>query len=297
MDKIISSFFPKTYRVIRYEETETEYTFELLSESEGAKCPECSVESKHVHSLQEKKPRDLPIFNKTVLLRVLQKKYYCDNKSCGVDLFIERTDFIDHYSQFTARCREYMLKVAVHVSCEAAVKILSYQGIRVSGDTLLNMLKAAGADYKSKVGNKIGVDDWAYRKGKTYGTLICDLETHEVIDVLMGRDSETLENWLKDHPHIEMVSRDRASSYSKAVRNTLPSAIQIADRFHITQNLLDALKETMKSFMPQVFEIPTESEPEKEDVIVRQRVKKTAKTSSGKPHKKAAGTKYKKSTT
>jgi len=296
MCDIIKSFFPKAYEVSRYEETETEYTFELLSVSESATCPSCKAASVHVHSYQEKKPRDLPIFGKRVLLRVLQKKYYCDNENCGVKLFIERTGFIDHYSQFTERCREYMLKVAVHVNCEAAVKILSYQGIRVSGDTLLNMLKAAGAEYQSKVSGKIGVDDWAYRKGQTYGTLICDLETHEVIDVLMGRDSETLENWLKGHPHIEMVSRDRASSYSSAVRNVLPTAIQIADRFHITQNLLNALKETMKSFMPQVMDVPTEPESEQDEVVVRQRVKKTEKPSNVNPHKKVVGTKYKKST-
>jgi len=70
----------------------------------------------------------------------------------------------------------------------------------------------------------------------------------------------------------------------------LPAAIQIADRFHITQNLLDTLKETMKSFMPQVLEIPTEPEPEKEEVIVQQRLKKTAKLSNVKPHKRIAET-------
>jgi transposase len=299
MDGIISGFFPKIYEVSSYIETEKGYTFELQSMSESGVCPSCAEESRHVHSYQEKKPRDLPILGKTVLLKVQQKKYYCDNEKCGVELFIERTGFIDHYSQFTTRCREYMLKVAVHVSCEAAVKILSYQGIRVSGDTLLNMLKAAGADYKSSVGNKIGVDDWAYRKGQTYGTLICDLETHEVIEVLEGRDSETLENWLKGHPHIEIVSRDRATAYSSAVRNTLPAAIQIADRFHITQNLLNALKETMKSFMPQIVEIPVEETVEQEEVevIVQQRVKKTANASNVKPRKKADATKSKTSTT
>jgi len=113
----------------------------------------------------------------------------------------------------------------------------------------------------------------------------------------MGRDSETLENWLKGHPHIEIVSRDRASSYSSAVNKALPAAIQIADRFHITQNLLDALKETLKSFMPQVLEVPTEQELEQEEVTVtvQQRVKKTAKPLSAKLCKRNAGTKYKKS--
>jgi transposase len=158
------------------------------------------------------------------------------------------------------------------------------------------MLKAAGAEYTNKTGTKIGVDDWAYRKGQAYGTLICDLETHEIIDVLMGRDSETLESWLKQHPHIEIVSRDRATSYASAVRNALPAAIQIADRFHITQNLLDALKETMKSFMPQMIEIPAEMDSkQQEEIIIPQRVKKTAEPLNGKTHKKPGGKKSKES--
>jgi len=114
-----------------------------------------------------------------------------------------------------------MLKIAALASCEAAVKILAYQGIRVCGDTLLNMLKAAGNKYKNSSGvvRKIGVDDWAYRKGQRYGTLICDLATHEIIDVLESRDSEVFENWLRWYPDISIVSRDRASAYASAVSN------------------------------------------------------------------------------
>jgi transposase len=175
-----------------------------------------------------------------------------------------------------------MLKVATYVSCEAASKILAYQGIHVSGDTLLNMLKAAGKVFQGKTGRKIGVDDWAYRKGQKYGTLICDLETHEIIDVLEGRDRETFEKWLQGHPDIELVSRDRASAYSSAVTNILPEAIQIADRFHITKNLLDALKETMKSVMPEIVEIPNDEIGEPTTKNPNNEVKKTRKHASGK---------------
>jgi transposase len=210
-------------------------------------------------------------------------KYFCDNEECEVKIFTEQNDLVNQYSQFTERCRSYMLKVATVVSCEAAVKILAYQGIHVCGDTLLNMLKAVGKAYESSVGKKIGVDDWAYRKGQKYGTLICDLETHEIIDILKGRDRETFEKWLQGHPDIEVVSRDRASEYSSAVSRALPEAVQIADRFHITKNLLEALNDTMKAFIPEIVEVPGNEAVELKPAEVKRTVKKTRKPSSARP--------------
>jgi transposase len=254
-------FFPDIYSVSFMEADDTKFVFELFSISKSAICPGCGEISGRSHSYPERTVRDLPILGKPVTLRITQKKYFCDNDVCDVEIFTEHNDLVGHHSQFTDRCRDYMLKVATLESCEAAVKILSYQGIRVSGDTLLNMLKEAGEEYKTEAVKKIGVDDWAYLKGQKYGTIICDLETHKVIDVLMGRDSETLEKWLKGHPDIEIVSRDRASAYESAVRKVLPDAIQIADRFHITKNLLEALNDTMKAYMLEIVEIPKEDEP------------------------------------
>jgi transposase len=204
-----------------------------------------------------------------------QRRYFCDNDECNVDIFTERTEFVSPYYQFTERCREYMLKVASLVSSEAASKILGYQGIKVSGDTLLNMLKASGKAIQGKIVRKIGVDDWAYRKGHEYGTIICDLETHEIIDILEGRDKETFEKWLKGRPEIEIVSRDRASAYASAVNSVLPEAVQIADRFHITKNLLEALDNTMKTFMPETIAVPCDERDEPIATETNQMVKKT----------------------
>lgn len=282
---IQGAFFPETYRVIQKPGSRNGFEFELMSVSQSGICLSCGIKSIRQHSYQERRARDLPIFGKRVVLQIIQKRYFCDNEECEVDIFTEGNDFINPHAQFTSRCCAYMLKVAAQVSCEAAVKILAYQGIRVCGDTLLNMIKVAGKDYKGEIGTKIGVDDWAYRRGQKYGTIICDLETHDVIDVLQGRDSETLEKWLRGHPDIEIVSRDRASAYSSAIANALPEAVQIADRFHITKNLLEALDETMKSFMPEAVEVPNNEPAEPSVVEANQVAKKTPKRSSGKPLK------------
>jgi len=257
---ICRGFFPNIFKVTQSQEDPEGYRFWLLSTSKQSICPLCGIKSARLHGYQERTVKDLPILGKGVTLHITQKKYFCDNKECEAEIFTEDNDLVNPYSQFTTRCREYMLKVATHISSEAAARIFSYQGIRVSGDTLLNMLKEAGKEYKGKVGKRIGVDDWAYRRGKSYGTIICDLESHEVIEVLEGRDGKAFEEWLKNHPDIEIVSRDRASAYSSAVNNALPKAVQVADRFHITKNLLEALNETMKGFMPEVVSIPNNSD-------------------------------------
>ena len=272
---INKSFYPEKYRITQSQEDEEGYKFWLLSVSKKGICPFCGARSSRLHGYQDRTVRDLPILGKSVSLYITQKKYFCDNEACEADIFTELNNLVNSYSQFTIRCRDYMLKVATHISCESAAKILAYQGIRVSGDTLLNMLREAGNEYTGKVGGKIGVDDWAYRRGKSYGTIICDLESHEVIDVLEGRDGKSFEEWLKNHPDIEIVSRDRSSAYSCAVTNALPKAVQIADRFHITKNLLDALNETMKGYMPEIIRVPNQPDSI-EDEAPRQPSNETA---------------------
>jgi transposase len=289
--KIHGNFYPEMYAVTQQCGDDTEYVFELLSKSQTGVCPNCGLESTKRHDYQARRVRDLPILGKPVRLVISQMKYYCENKECEVEIFTEQNELVSPYSQFTERCRKYMLKVATLVSCESAVKILAYQGIKVSGDTLLNMLKAAGKAYEVKPVRKIGVDDWAYRKGQRYGTIICDLETHKIIDVLEGRNSETLEKWLEGHPDIEIVSRDRSSAYSSAVSSVLPEAVQIADRFHITKNLLEALKDTMKAFMPEVVYVPKEETTQPELIQTNHAAKKTRPPLSVKNPKSDAGIK------
>ena len=102
----------------------------------------------------------------------------------------------------------------------------------------------------------VGVDDFAYRKGQTYCTIICDGETREPIEILEGRDGRTLREWLGENKHIKRVTRDRASTYAKAISEILPEAMQIADRFHLHQNLLCAVKEALSSIISHEVLIP-----------------------------------------
>jgi transposase len=102
----------------------------------------------------------------------------------------------------------------------------------------------------------IGVDDFAFKKRHNYGTIIVDEKTHSPIAILDGRDGESLRKWLKSNKHIKVVTRDRASAYAKIISEELPDAMQIADRFHLHQNLLEAIKKVLNKEIPATIKIP-----------------------------------------
>ncbi|WP_292386999.1 transposase [Mesorhizobium sp.] len=111
----------------------------------------------------------------------------------------------------------------------------------VSGDTLLRMIRAAGFE-PPDAPRVVGIDDWACRKGQRYGTIICDLERNRVLDLLPDRNANTVASWMKRHPGIEVIARDRAGLYADGARRGAPDATQVADRWHLLQNLGEALR-------------------------------------------------------
>lgn len=116
-------------------------------------------------------------------------------------------------------------------------------GIKISGDSIIRLLlKRYGAQPKKICGSVVGIDDFAFKKHYTYGIIIVDEETHTPIALLNGRDSQTLKMWLKQNQHVNAITRDCAGSYASAINEALPSAMQIADRFHLHQNLLEKIQ-------------------------------------------------------
>jgi transposase len=110
-----------------------------------------------------------------------------------------------------------------------------------SDDTLLRQLKR-GATRRTNEVRVLGIDDWSWRKGESYGTVMVDLERREVLDVLPGRSAEETADWLRQHPNVEVVSRDRCGLYAQGIRKGAPQARQVADRFHLLQNLRERIE-------------------------------------------------------
>jgi len=124
-------------------------------------------------------------------------------------------------------------------------------GAPVSDDTILRHLKRRVAAREAKTPIRVaGIDDWSWRKGSTYGAIVVDLERREVVDVLPDRSAAATANWLKERPEVEIVSRDRCGLFAQAAREGAPQARQVADRFHILQNLRQAIREAIESRRP-----------------------------------------------
>jgi transposase len=111
----------------------------------------------------------------------------------------------------------------------------------VSDDTILRAIKRVDVDTGAVPLRVVGVDDWAWKKGQTCGTILVDLERKGVVDILPDRSAESLAAWLARHPEIEFLSRDRQGLYAEGARRGAPQAQQVADRFHLCLNLSTAV--------------------------------------------------------
>lgn len=239
----------------------------LKSVTHSCKCPKCGMQTRKYHGMYERTVQDLPILGKGVMLQVHAHEYRCMNEDCDAVTIAEDFDgFLSSYSRMTERCADFVCALAVETSCEGCSRICRSMGIRISGDTVIRLLLKRYHTLEGvEAGDVIGVDDFAYKKRNTYGTVIVDEKTHSPITILDGRDGESLRAWLQNNKHVKVVTRDRASAYAKVIAEELPDAMQIADRFHLHQNLLEAIKKALNSSIPATVEIP-HKENNKEEI-------------------------------
>lgn len=159
-----------------------------------------------------------------------------------------------------------ILAVSMFLSNEGASKVLALLGVQVSNDTIQRLYDRIEFVDNPDV-EEIGIDDVAIRKGQTYATAIYDLKDHHLIALLDGRDGVPLKEWLRSHKKVRLVARDRASAYASAINEVLPNCIQVADRFHLLQNLLGYMKDIFKEEIPARLYIQngeiSETAPEK----------------------------------
>jgi transposase len=210
-------------------------------------CPNCQTVSSAVHGRYWRHPQDLPWLGLTVRLHLEMQRFACSNKACERKTFAAgMTELLPVRARRTARLKEQHLVTAYLLGGEAGRRLLQVLGMPISGDTLIRDIRQSGEAPPATV-RVVGVDDWAFRKGQTYGTILVDLESQQPIDLLGTRETEDVTAWFQAHPEIEIVSRDRGKEYIKAATDGAPQAEQVADRWHLLHNL----REAVVSFLQQ----------------------------------------------
>jgi transposase len=216
-------------------------TLAARTTSAGVCCPVCGTLSRRIHSRYVRTLADLPWQGIPVTVRLHVRRFFCDADSCQRAIFAERLPgVVAHYARRTERLDALFTHVSFALGGEAGARLLGELGVRVSGDTLLEHIRSLNLGV-ARTPRILSVDDFSFRRGRSWGTILVDLEHRRPVDILPDRSSETFASWLTQHSGVQVVSRDRSGEYADAVRWAAPEAIQVADRFHLIKNLGDVV--------------------------------------------------------
>ena len=208
-------------------------------------CPECHQPSSRIHSNYQRTVGDLPCAGRNVLLALTVRKFVCTTPTCSRRIFTERLPgLVCSYGRMTPRLIALVQSLGLVAGGQMGTRQAERTGITTTPSTLLRHLMRLPAPVTRAV-RVLGVDDFAWKKRFTYGTILVDLERRKIIDVLADRESATVEAWFKEHPEVDLVSRDRGKEFAKAATLGAPQAQQVVDRFHVVKNLSEVLREIL----------------------------------------------------
>jgi transposase len=233
---------PEGLEITSMSETPEEVLVRVTSHRQTSCCPTCSTPSSAIHSSYRRKPRDLPCVGRPIRLWLTVRKFFCRNPDCSRKVFTERLpDFIEASSRLTKRLRTAVQDVGFATCGKGGEHLSEKLGMPISDASLLWSLFLVPLPEMGQV-YIIGVDDWSWRRGKRFGSILVNLETHKIVDLLPDREAESVKRWLAAHPEVDVVSRDRGACYIDGATWGAPQATQVADRWHLLSNLGDAVE-------------------------------------------------------
>jgi len=244
--QILPTFGTSHFQIVNMRAETHKIVLAVVISAPTAQCPNCQQWSQGIHSRYVRHLADLPWGGMPVQIELKVRRFRCSTPNCIHHYFTERVpEMAVLYRRRTNRFHEWLSSLSLAFGGEATSRAIKRLGLHISGDSCLRFIRqySTGPVVTPRV---LGVDDWAKCKGRTYGTILCDLERRRVIELLPDRESKTLSSWLETHPGIEIICRDRASAYTEAASQSAPAAQQVADRFHLLMNLTGAVKKTVE---------------------------------------------------
>ena len=248
---------PNSLRLICISAEADRLTLAATTTLPKAECPVCGKFSGRVHSRYTRTLADLPWLGIPVRMRLHVRRFFCEEPSCERAIFAERLHgVVSHYARRTNRLDEWFTHVSFALGGEAGARLLhELLGVAVCGETLLKHIRSLHLEGGSTP-RVLSVDDFSFRRGRRWGTVLVDLERHTLVDILPDRSANTFATWLRDHPGVEVVSRDRSGEYADAVKRAAPGTVQVADRFHLLKNLKDVILRVFKRHSEVLGHVP-----------------------------------------
>src|SRR6266536_1585591 len=233
---------PTRLRLTTLTATDKRIILDLTATQTFARCPTCASEATHIHSHYQRTVADLPWASLPVQLHLHVRRFMCANAVCPRVTFAEPLpEVVAPFARRSTRLADEQRQLGLDVGGEAGKRIAQRQGMPASPDTLLRLARRAPLPERPTP-HALGVDEWAYRKGQVYKTILVDLDTHRPVDLLPEYTAAAFATWLEDHPGVEIIARDRAGRLAEGAAQGAPDAVQVADRFHLMKNLREALE-------------------------------------------------------
>lgn len=230
-------------------------------------CPVCHTSCQRVHSYYTRRVKDVPWAEFGVEFFIEVRRFYCLNPNCHRQVFAERLgEAIPVYARRTERLTTRLQALGLALGGNAGARTAKKLGLKVSADTLLNLIRRHTLSEVEKV-KVLGIDEFSFRRGHKFGTILVDLERNEVIELLPELNKDKLVEWLRTHPELEVISRDRAGMFAQAAQLGAPQAIQVADRFHLAQNLREACENLIREHYEAVLRALSPNDPQEPAVL------------------------------
>lgn len=255
-------FFPhlRGFRLLSYRRETDGLALTCERVTRTALCPVCGTVARRVHSRYKRTVRDLSIQKVQIILYLYVRKFYCDHRECQRRIFTERLPQVTSpHGRFTFGLRQFLGQLGREHGGASGAKSAAHSGIRVTERSILRFMHTLALAPISAP-RIIGLDDWAWKRGQRYGAIVVDLERSKPIALLADRSQPTVARWLRDHPTIQIVARDRGKEFTAAITEALPKAVHVADRWHLAKNLTERLDKVVSARWKQLTKAGDEAE-------------------------------------